>query len=250
MRKHSSWGLATVAFALAALSNPGVAQDTSARVSDPPLAVRTFTVRHMSPLAARELIVPYAQSPRATVSPGPQGVSVITVRDTPAALDAMARVLEQFDRAPAMLTFRFQLIVATDSARRDPAIAGVEPLLRDLFRFGGYRLLSQTAVNASEGSHPSQTIGEAPDRFNLNLDVESVEVDGAAGSVRIDVSLWRPSNLPATANRDVILSTGLTIPIGQTVVLGSGVANLGPAMPDAKALILTVRPEIAGATRR
>jgi len=69
-----------------------------------------------------------------------------------------------------------------------------------------------------------------------------------AGSTRVRVRLTRVSGGPSQtkgSDGETLLSTGLTVPIGQTVVLGS-------AAPGGRtqALILTVRPEVAIPSRR
>ena len=213
-----------------------------------PLVVRTFTLRHLSAEAARTLVAPYTSTPGfATV--GPPGIAVITVRAQESTLTTIERILAEYDRPPATITFRFQLIVATDApSQPDTSIARVVPLLRDLFRFGGYRLLSHAAINALAGGSSSQTVGTGADRMRLDVNVDHAEVQGTGGSVRIRVGLSRTSGTVTSTGAprsETLLSTGLTIPLGQTVVLGSAVSELGERFPDAKALILTVQPELA-----
>jgi hypothetical protein len=232
--------LLAIAVPLAALPRFVEAQGTDTTVSRPALTVRTFTLRNLTGEAAFALVRPYLRSPGADIDQGPSGMALITVRETESTLATIERVLGQFDRVPPTVTFRFQLIVATDAQNRDPALAKVDPLLRDLFRFGGYRLLSQTAINASAGENASQTVGDLPERFQLHLNIADAQVEGTTGTVRIRIELRRQNG----NNIETLLSTGLTIPLGQTVVLGSAVTELSPRQPDAKALILTVQPEL------
>lgn len=142
------------------------------------------------------------------------------------------------------MRLRFQLIAAQDQAARDPRIASLDSTLRDLFRFQGYRLLAQTVVSVSEWNSFSQTFIAEGDRLLLKGRVTTVSADGEAGRVALDVALSRPHVSAIAAAQgvdagDQILSTGLSIPLGQTVVLGSGVSG-----ESIQALILVVTPEI------
>jgi hypothetical protein len=208
--------------------------------------VRSFPFRHLSADAVVSLVQPYAIPGSVSV---PVGLSLVTVRGDRQTLATIERLIADFDRPPATITFRFQLIVATDAPPRpDPSIAAVEPLLRDLFRFGGYRLLSHAMINAIPRSNASQTVGDGAERMRLEVQVDGAETQTAPGSVRIQVVLSRSAGVMGPGNnpmRETLLSTGVTIPLGQTVVLGSAVSDLGQRFPDARALILTVQPELA-----
>ena len=229
-----------------ALSGTAASQDTTARVR--PSMVRTFTLRHLSADDAVALVRPYVG--REFVAAGPAGLSLITVRADAPTLATIERLITDFDRPPSTFTFRFQLIAATEgSPRPDPALSAVEPLLRDLFRFGGYRLLSQAAINASAGTSTEQTIGDGTGRMSLRVSLHGAETQGTAGSVRVEIRLSRRVQEGGPVVVETLLSTGLTIPLGQTVVLGSAVTDQDPRIPDARALILTVQPELAKSGR-
>jgi hypothetical protein len=84
--------------------------------------------------------------------------------------------------------------------------------------------------------------GSAPDEpFELMVDVGELRSDGSNASVHLDVELVRTPGMVARngLNRR-LLSTGVTVPIGQTVVLGTSATDNGK-----RALILTVRPQLA-----
>ena len=67
-------------------------------------------------------------------------------------------VLGQYDRDPATVTLTFQLISAENGTVRDPAVAGLDSLLRGVLKFSGYRLLSSSIANASDRGIVSQTL--------------------------------------------------------------------------------------------
>ena len=92
--------------------------------------------------------------------------SVITVRETADNLDRIARALAQFDRPQPGVRLRFKLIEADGVATRDPRIADVEAALRGLFRFRGYRLITDAVVNGIAGTEASQTLS-GPDSYNF-----------------------------------------------------------------------------------
>jgi hypothetical protein len=83
----------------------------------------------------------------------------------------------------------------------------------------------------------------ADERFALAGDVHGVRAVDGRGRVHLVVSLRRPATAPAermAGGGEVLLSTGVTVPIAQAAVLGS-------AAPGGKirALILVIRPELA-----
>lgn len=206
---------------------------------------RTYKLVHLNPGDAAKLIAPYVNS-----FPGLSGVydagriRAITVRETPAVLTRIEALLKEHDRAPATIVLRFQLIAAESIQTRDPAISAVESQLRNLFRFPGYRLLSEATAMAGTGEHFHLLIPAAEDRLQLSGDVFSASTTDGSQSVHLRVSLDRP--VPTQVAGHVLpgglLGTGLTIPIGQTVVLGSTATTPGDKF---QALILVVRPEIA-----
>ena len=213
-----------------------------------PVAVRTLPLHHMNVQDAIRLLGPYVRHPQGGIFDAGQRIAAVTVREDEQTLATIARVLAEYDRSPAILTFQFQLIAADDTAGRDPSIASVDSVLRDLFKFRGYRLLAEGAANASEHSQIQQTMGAGAEQFTLEAQVNGVRVVDGRGTVSITVNLRHPRGAISQTNpnpNEVLLSTGVTVPIGQTVVLGSTVSR-----GSTKALILTVRPDIAGSGRR
>jgi hypothetical protein len=152
------------------------------------------------------------------------------------------------------LTLRFQLIEAYMAQSRqgvDPAIAAIDSVLRDLFRFNGYRLLSQGAVSMEIGGlstgrggtseNSSSLMLSGPDGKTLSLWLGVSVVSGAGrASMRLSVELTDLVVNAATGGlrRATLLTTTIGLTGGKTVVIGS----TQPSGPNT-ALILAVRPE-------
>jgi hypothetical protein len=85
----------------------------------------------------------------------------------------------------------------------------------------------------------TQTLSADGETFSLQVYVTDLRVDGTEASVHLNVNLMRngvPSRGQAPSQ---VLSTGVTVPVGQTVVLGTSATDIGQ-----RALILTVRPQL------
>ncbi len=65
----------------------------------------------------------------------------VTIREVPRIYTDMMGVLEKYDREPASVVLNFQLVAAEQTNTRDPAVAGIDSLLRNVLKFSGYRLL-------------------------------------------------------------------------------------------------------------
>jgi hypothetical protein len=233
---------------------------------DAPLVTRTIPLHHLRAADAARLISPYVTATKGAVYEA-GAVRAVTVTETAATLARIDSIVRQNDLSPAVLVFRFQLIAADDTPGRDPAIDSLDAMLRGLFRYKGYHLLGQGTATAAEAEPFSLTIAAGEDRFALFGEVVTVQtaparsanrgdqplliVDGAlvsdagrdVGSVRVRVRLARAAGATyqgKPAEAETLLATGLTVPLGQTVVLGS-------AAPGGRnqALILVVRPDIA-----
>jgi len=218
-----------------------------------PVAIRLFPLQYISNKDAAKLIAPFVpQYPTTGVFEAGGAVRGITVRASKDVIERVDSLLKANDRPPLTVVLRFQLIAALDSTVRDSAIPGdVEASLRDLFKFGGYRLLAQGSTSVSKSPY-EVTMAHDDERYSISGGVEDIRVRAASpgarsdgnASVELSVRLFGtfdtrgPFGAP-TRSTQSLLSTGLTVPIGQTVVLGSAAASDGR-----RALILTVRPEI------
>jgi hypothetical protein len=239
--------LATLAVALAATVTQAAAQQATPPHTLPgDFVVQTIPLKQLTSAEAVQLLSPYVRSATGGVYQVSPTIRAVTIREVPAVWAQMMAVLEKYDRERATVTLNFQLIAAENSSTRDPAVAGLDSLLRGVLKFSGYRLLSTAVASASDGGVVGQAMSADSVPMSLSVVVSDLRVDGAAASVHLNVDLR--SRLKPTADRvntgGLVLSTGVTVPIGQTVVLGTSAADGGQ-----KALILTVRPQLASTKR-
>jgi hypothetical protein len=223
-------------------------RDSTTRFTGQPsgeFVVKTVPLHHLTSADAVKLLKPNVQTVGAGVFAAPANIRAVTIREVPRIFSEMTSVLNEYDREAATITLNFQIISADHSMTRDASAAGLDSLLRGVLRYSGYHLLGTTVAPAAEGSHITQTLN-AGEPLSLAVDVSDIRVEGNDASVHLNVNLSREIPSYATASNRVtmlnptLLSTGVTVPIGQTVVLGTSAAQNGQ-----RALILTVRPQIA-----
>lgn len=217
------------------------------------LSVKTFRLRNLKPEDAAKLLGPYVNAPGGGVFDA-GSIGAITVRETSSVLVLIDSLLRVHDRARAIVTMRFQLIAALDSAHRDPAIAGIDAELRKLFRFNGYALIGEGTARSEEMSEFTMTLstGAQPykgeritEAFLIRGWIEGVEGSGNAGSVRVNIAL---NSALHGKDADDLLRTGITMPLGQSVILGSARPTM--TFGSRVALILVVQPEVTESPRR
>lgn len=203
------------------------------------LETRTFELSNLPPDEAYRLLEPYVYPDRDGV-PGMMSSThdAITVRELPENLRRIEAVLAEFDRPLQAVRLNFLLIEADGFTGSDAAIADVEEELRKLFSFRGYRLAARAALQTVEDGHVTQLLGDRG--YQVAGRIHRLDVDGDGGSLTMDVEL---SNLFATT---------VTVPLGETVVIGSG------QIPESyredgstvQAAILVVTPELVDARQR
>lgn len=214
-------------FVLAVLALAGCGQER--------LDTRTFRITNLQPGDVEVLIQPYVYDDRPE-APGTfsTGVNAVTVRETEDNLDRIGRVLAEYDVQAPLTQLRFQLIAGNGGEGSDPAIAEVEPELRRLFRFPGYRLLGEAAVSARSGSDVKQEFQGTTGRWAVQVRVSRPQ----QGTVLLqDLQLYGPGWDLGERRAEPRLQTSVNIPDGQTVVLGSARDERGGA------IFLTVRAE-------
>jgi type II secretory pathway component GspD/PulD (secretin) len=191
---------------------------------------RTIPLAHMKPDQALMLVEPYMGSlekVRATERP-----AALTITASGLKLDQIQDLLRRYDVPFRNVRLRFQIIEADGFTTNDSAIAEVETALRQLFRFRGYRLIAEALAAGASGSVTShQLIG--PGDITLHLEVGVGQVSGLEDRKAVEL------NVELNGPRGTILRSGVTVPHGQTVVLGTA-----RPFPNMGALILVVRPEI------
>lgn len=195
------------------------------------LETRTFPLEYMQPDVAFSMIEPYvpggAENMRMTERPAALTITAPEVR-----LEQVAQVLETYDRGRPDVQLRFQIIEADGFSETDPAIADVQAALQDLFRFSGYRLLAEAVARAQAPGYVEQQLAAGERQFIITARLERVIGSGADRAVDLAIRL-------TDAFGTTLISTTMTVPSGQTVVVGSARAR-----SDGNTLILVVRPEI------
>ncbi|HUF49783.1 MAG TPA: hypothetical protein VMN60_03060 [Longimicrobiales bacterium] len=192
---------------------------------------RTIELAHMSPDQAQLLIEPYIEGGAANIR-RTERPPALTITASPARLDQIEELLRRMDQPAANVRLRFQLIEADGFTTTDSAIADVEGALRELFRFRGYRLVGEAIISGEARSTLQQTLllrDEIP--VVLTVDIPAVRrgMGGKAVEMRLEMHV----------HGQQALGTAVTVPDGQTVVVGSA-----RPVPNVGTLILVVRPHI------
>lgn len=186
--------------------------------TSPELVTRTITLEYLTPSDAARLVAPYVQSAKGGAFSAGDAVRAITVRETAARLAEIESIIRKQDHAPLRQAVRlhFQLIRADSSPARDQRIAGVDSTLRSLLAVTGLHLEGDAVTQLDEGA--SFNIG-LPKSFRIQGDCRAI----VAGTVRLGVSLVRPKErtFPTEDPTETLIGTGLTVPFGQNVVLGT-----------------------------
>lgn len=197
----------------------------------PELDTRTFRLNHIHGSQAEDLIRPYVFSDRPD-APGQMSSTseAITVRETPDNLERIARVLAEHDKPLLTARLHFQIIQADGAARPDPAIAEVETVLRQLFRFRGYRLIGEAVITGMPFSDAQQDIAGEGGPYGIFAGIKDIRGTADSGVVRVNVALH---------SQGVVLQTTVSLRSGHTAVLGNA-----RIQADGRTVILVVRPEL------
>lgn len=234
-----------------------VAATASAQSS---LETRTIELKHLKPAEAVRLLQPYIVNNGGGVFDVSENIPIVTIRDVSENLAKMEKVLAKYDHSPATIRLVFQLIEAdtgprliSASSAREQIPVDLDSTLRSVLRFPVYRLLAQGVATTGEFAYVAQQMGNAGDglTYKLSANVGSIKLTetGPDGTVHLQVGLAREGpqqmsqggNMAGRPDRisETMLSTGLDVPLGNTVVLGTAATRIAGV-----ALILTVKPEL------
>ena len=232
-----------------------------------PLEAKTIELKHLKADEAVNLLKPYLVNAAGSVTWIAPGKPIITIKDIPANIPRMEQVLAKYDHSPATIRLVFQLIEAdtgprlTNAANSRALESDLDATLRSVLRFSGYRLAAQSVMTTGENNRVTQKLAPADSMGYYTYDIEAyvgtirlsdqtlltlgkirsistgeMVVDtSATGSVQLNVSLDKK----AAKESYGVISTGLDVPLGHTVVLGTAATGKGGV-----ALILTVKPEL------
>ncbi|HSJ15597.1 MAG TPA: hypothetical protein VK939_14335 [Longimicrobiales bacterium] len=192
---------------------------------------RTFELAHVEPDQAQLLIEPYLEGGSVNIR-RTERPAALTITASAGRLDQIEELLRRLDQPAAKVRLRFQIIEADGFTTSDPAMADVEGALRELFRFRGYRLVGEAIINGEANSTMKQRM-LVRDEVPVELTIEVPAVRRGSGGKAVEM------RLSMDVQGRSALSTAVTIPDGQTVVLGSA-----RPVPNVGTLILVVRPEI------
>jgi hypothetical protein len=194
---------------------------------------RTIPLNYLSTEEALALVTPHLSDDIAVSAPAKDAVPArLALRGPDDKVNELADLIQRFDRPDPNVQLRFQVIEADGFAGVDSAIADVESALRDLFRFRGYRLVGESLVQSqAPGEAMQRLVGADGTRFEIRASLARVLQQDTASAVSLQVHL-----LEEGAG---LLATNLTIPNGQTVVVGTARSSR-----EGNTLILVVRPRI------
>jgi hypothetical protein len=212
------------------------------------MQVRTFLLQFMSPEDAAAFIAPYVDFVPGGGVFRAQAVRGITVRATAPVMARVDSILKASDKARPSVKLTFVVVEAlNETAPADPALGSVEGELRSVLKFKGYRQVAFGLVTTEEERSSELTLSDgASQPFALSVLTNRIDAQGK-GTVQVSLNLtgW-PWSSSARGGRSgtPILGTGLTIPFGQSVVVGSGSATVFDKSGNRPmALLLVVRAD-------
>jgi hypothetical protein len=239
------------------------------------LEAKTIELKHLKPQEAANLLRPYLVNGAGSVSSVSMDMPIITIKDVASNIPKLEQVLAKYDHSPATIRLVFQLIEA-DTGPRMIATAGgggvasdLDAALRSVLKFSGYRLMAQGMATSGEYSRLSQTLARADTvgtyTYDIQADVGTIRLSDATlqsqatpvrpastteatvdtmatGTVHLNVALVKRAAPVYKQNDQNVIVTGLDVPLGHTVVLGTAAS-----MKTGVAIILTVKPELVRA---
>ncbi len=240
------------------MTGTAVAQDSK-------VETKTIELKQLKPAEAARLLRPYIVNAGGGVYEVSDMLPIITVKDVATNFEILERVLAKYDQPPATIRLVFQLIEADTGPRASVSTAHSIPVdldatLRSVLKFPSYRLLAQGVATVGEFSKVTQqfasayrTATPAEGMYQLIAEIGSVRVSpsiagdtSTIGTINMRVDLGQTALLRSGqsvhSRHQTIIATGLDVPIGNTVVLGTAMRP-----QTGVALILTVRPELVRA---
>jgi hypothetical protein len=214
------------------------------------LQVRTFLLQYLSPDDAAAFVAPYVDYVPGGGVFRANAVRGITVRAVPSVMLRVDSLLKASDKPRPSVKLTFVVVEALgETAPPDPELTSMDKELRSVLRYKGYRQIALGLVTTEEARLSELTLSDGESQpFSLRVSTQRVDLSGK-GVIQLEIGLegW-PWSARANGGRSgtPILGTGLTVPIGQSVVVGSGSATVfdkSGSRSRPMALLLVVRAD-------
>ncbi len=206
--KNRAGSVRSLMLTIAMLTTAAQAQPDASR---PANDERVFTLIHQTAAEAVSLVYPYL-SPEGTVELRPGG-NALVVRDTPAVIAEIARLLRDFDHPAQSMRLEIQIVSAgTEGGDESGLSPELVARLQKLLRYRSYRLVATSRVDASEGWDVVSALG--PD----------YEVDFRLGLVgadrRVKLHGFRVLRREGDDETKPLIHTNLNLQLDKPMVLG------------------------------
>lgn len=179
------------------------------------LEVRTVPLARLSAPDAVDLLTPYITAEGGAVYRAGSEVKAITIRERRERMDDLVRILREYDHPPASVTLSVMSLVAGERGSLAAELAPLADILMPLAGGSGLRVASSETIIGTEGQIINTRFGTGSGAFLLTVEIVSTLVQDTTLSVRLRVSASRPSDSAP------LLRTDITIPLRQSVALGS-----------------------------
>ncbi len=222
-----------------------------AQATSPPLLTRTYLLHNLRPGDAVQLIGPYVDAQGGGVYAAKGAASkAISVRGSARNLASVDSVLRVLDAPAAAVMLRFELIAPADTPSSDPTLQDLQVALTGAMGFRGVRLIARGAVAVGPWADFAVTMSGDGGRFLVSGDVTRIAT-ATESTIGLRVGLTAADAIPndstaATTNMiraimpgNKIVQTSITMPLGRTVVLGSGTRDV-----SGNTVILVVAPTL------
>lgn len=181
---------------------------------EPALEVLVFSLEHQPASEAIPLVYPLL-SKRGTVELQPAG-NTLVVRDAPASLERIGRLLRGFDHPARRIRLEIQVVeAAAAGAGGPPGESLPEPLtrrLQELLRYKHFRLLARTSFEAREAERVTYRVGK---EFSVAFQLGTLLAER-----RLRLHGFRLSRQDANPERRELIHTHLNLWLDEPMVLG------------------------------
>lgn len=196
------------------------------------VVLQAYTLRHQQASDAATLVYPLLSS-KGTVEVQPQG-NTLVIRDVPAALNRIVRVLRNFDHAPRPMRLEVLIVRASRNTvspqvRHSDLPEQLTKRLRDLLAYDNFDMQAQAQLRGVEGQPVIYDLGH---EYKVSFSFGTLMDDQ-----RVKLSTFRISRGEGKQEAN-LLQTNLTLWCDQTISLGLAKSE---ASREALMVVLTLR---------